>query len=163
VNVKKILIEESFDSLIDVTISDPSLFTTVPQGPGQKKRYDTILLPDFEPKEEKKFALNTGYRDTLGCLPKMEDIATDIANCEADKLSAIQKLETQKRQQDWDMIYRTIKRDNEEQQFVIQALGQKTPEEDNLQTNSIDEFNIRKPQSNRPSQAILNKPQPQTY
>lgn len=63
ISVKKVLTEETFESLIDVMISDPGLFTTHPQGAGQKKRYDTILLPDFEPKEEKKFSLNTGYRE----------------------------------------------------------------------------------------------------
>ena len=50
-------------------------------------------MPEFEVKEEKKYHLYTGYRDTLGCLPKMEDLASDIANCEAEKILSIPKLQ----------------------------------------------------------------------
>jgi len=72
----------------------------------------------------------------------MEDIAGDIANCEADKLSTLKKLETHKMRDNWELIYRTIKNESEEQSFIIQALGQKLLEEETL---NADEFNIRKP------------------
>jgi hypothetical protein len=131
--------------MIDVTISDPHLFTTVPIIPNQRKRIDTLLLPDFEVREEKRYHLYTGYRDTLGCLPKMDDLAPDIANCEAEKLSSLPRLETAP--STWEMIYRMVKRDNENH-FVLSVLGERPPlEQVDEAITSTDTFDIRRKQT----------------
>lgn len=120
---------------MDVIIADPALFTT--KKPNQRYGNESILTDDFEPREEKKISLNTGYRETLGCLAKMEDISNDVATCETVKMADVSRLDAS-RSTSWEMIYRTVLQDDDKR-FVIQALGQKKS------APSEDEFNIRNP------------------
>ena len=68
-------------------------------------------------------------------MAKMEEISNDVANCEATKISDITRLEAA-RGKSWEMIYRTVLRDDDKR-FIVQALGQKK--------STADEFNIRNP------------------
>lgn len=73
----------------------------------------------------------------------MEDLQNDIANCEAEKISEIPKLKSLK--ENWDMIYRTVRKESDEKHFIISTLGQKAPQiDDTSELASIDSFDIRK-------------------
>jgi hypothetical protein len=68
----------------------------------------------------------------------MEDIANDVANCQASKLSDHSVLTVLKQDEPWHLIHRAVVKSNQKS-FVITALGQTLE-------NAADEFDIRKTQ-----------------
>jgi len=93
VSIHKVVSEEDLQVIADVVITDPEVISG---------REDQMVIL----KEDSKFTLNSGYRDTLAALPKMEDFSHDLTNCKAVKIESTPRLEVKK--QEFDMLYRKI-------------------------------------------------------
>jgi len=95
--------ENGVEKLFDLLITDPSL-----------------LKDDFVVREDLKFALGLGFRDTQATVIKMDDFARDVALSKL-KLPPI-ITSALKREDNWKLVYRKIINDDE-CNFVISAMS----------------------------------------
>ena len=74
IQIKRILGEDQTEIVLDLILSEPSLFVA------EKKKYGRAAAPDFVPeiRQDKKTEILSAYRESLSSLPKMDDLALDL-------------------------------------------------------------------------------------
>lgn len=130
--IKRIISEEETEIILDLILSEPTLFTNGKTG--RFNRSQSVIgsnQPAPEVKQDKITEIMVSYRDSLASLPKMDDLALDLKTVEAQKVANLPLLDT--KQDQWKMIYRKMleenKEDKDNMRFVLTLLRRDKNEE----------------------------------
>lgn len=97
VSFHRIASQDSLEAIFDLIIIDPSLL--------KQSSHDEVCI-----REDTKFELGIGYRDTLASIFKMDDISNDIAFSKVQLPAEFPKIEPRK--DPWSLVYRKVVRQN---------------------------------------------------